>query len=182
MELNEILDENLDFGNSRSEPIELLSDNKFALLCFFSFGIYPLWWMYVSWKFFAKKDNLDIYPAVRAILALFFLYPLLERIKKYSILHDYPKGINSGLIFIVFLVLNFLSEIPDPYWMISLLTFVPLMSAFRALNFAIENSNEYDVQVRSGFSGGQLAVLIIGILFFTLVMLTMFFSFQENYY
>lgn len=64
----------------RTEDRTLLNLNQFILLSVLSLGLYNIWWMFKTWRFFLQKDQLDIQPAFRAIFSIFFLYGLFERI------------------------------------------------------------------------------------------------------
>jgi hypothetical protein len=44
----------------------------FFFLCFFTLGLYSLWWQYRTWRFFKEKDNLDVYPVARSFFFNFF--------------------------------------------------------------------------------------------------------------
>ena len=59
------MEKKLEINKVESKVFELLSAQKFILLCVFSLGLYELWWIYKSWSFFRDKDNLDIMPVLK---------------------------------------------------------------------------------------------------------------------
>lgn len=59
------------------KPAELIGPYKFILLHTLSFGLYGLWWMYKSWKFFTLKEKLELKPVIRGILGVVFMFPYI---------------------------------------------------------------------------------------------------------
>ncbi|MFK7808077.1 MAG: hypothetical protein AB8F74_09785 [Saprospiraceae bacterium] len=170
MENDDILDVDFTSDSDRIE-IELIESNKFILLYFLSMGLYGPWWMYKAWNFFKTKDNLDIVPAGRALFALFFLYQLMEKIKNYATANGYGKSYSSGLLFLGFVILSIAARLPDPYWLCSLAAFVFLLPAHGALNYGISNSEVYAGVFQSGFNSRQLVIVVLGVIFWGLVLL-----------
>ena len=182
MNNNDILDADINKSEHKNPNYQLISVNKFAVLSFFTFGIYSTWWMFTCWKFFKEKDNMDIYPALRAIFSIFFFYSLLDRIKLNATTEDYKNSYSSGFLFACYLVLSLLGRLPDPFWLISLLSIIPVLPAYNLFNKTLLKSNKYDAVVRSGLSGGQWAVLIVGVLFTILVLAGLLLPEEDTYY
>jgi len=155
--------------NSDKEKVELISTGKFVLLCILSLGLYEMWWMYKSWKFFKIKDNLDILPAARAFFAIFFTGSLFEKILRYAKINGYKSDYSSTSLFVLFIVLNLLSKLPDPYWMISFFSIVCLIQPHQALNFAISNSEKYEGVYRNGLNPRQIVLIVICVIFWILM-------------
>ncbi|MFY0598938.1 MAG: hypothetical protein JXR03_04655 [Cyclobacteriaceae bacterium] len=162
MDSNQILDADFDSEFTDKEEVELISINKFAILCVVSFGLYEIWWIYKSWRFFKDKDNLDIMPAWRALFSVFFLYQLFERILDFAKKNGYSKDYASAGLLIAFIILNVTSKLPDPYWLISFLAFLCIIPALKAFNSAIRNSSKYKAIERVGFNTSQTVLLIVG--------------------
>jgi hypothetical protein len=85
------------------------------------------------------------------------------------------KGYNDSypaiLLFVEVFVTNLLAKLPDPYWLISILSFVFFIPPFKALNFAKQNSSEFIVTEQTSYSGRQIVLIIIGVIFWSLVLL-----------
>ena len=159
--------------NNDIEEQQIISVNKFIILSVLSFGLYELWWIYKSWRFFQQKDKLDIMPAVRAILSIFFLISLFIRIQDFANKKGYKSHYSSVSLFIGLFITYFLVKLPDPFWLISLLSFVFLIPPFKALNFAKQNSTNFIVTEQSSFNGRQIAIIIVGLIFLAFVLLGM---------
>lgn len=170
MEHDDSSQHNTNYQPSR-HYIELVDGNKFIILYLMSLGLYAVWWMYKSWKFFQEKEEPNMMPAARAIFALFFAYSLFERILKYAKQNDYQSTYNSALLFIGFLILNMCGNLPDPLYLISFFSFIFLIPQVRALNFAIMNSDDYDGEEVDRYSARQMAIVAFGCIFWSLIIL-----------
>ncbi len=175
MEFNQPLDD-ISFDTDHSNiSVPVISLNKFIVFCVITFGLYELWWIYKSWKFFKEKENLDIMPAARAIFAIFFVYYLFEKILDFARANGYQKEYSSGGLTVLFLILNLASRLPDPFGLISLLVFLIFIQPFEAFNYAIRHSEDYRAEETNGLSTRQIVMVIIGILFWILVLIGLFF-------
>lgn len=94
---------------------------KFSFLSIVSFGIYELYWFYKTWKYVQKYDDKNIRPFWRAFFAPIWTYSVSKKI------FSDKKEFISIFIFILYLLLNVIWKLPDPYWLISLCSFVPLL-------------------------------------------------------
>jgi hypothetical protein len=170
---NDILDNDLSESGNYIDEQQIISQDMFIVLCVASFGIYPVWWIYKAWKFYKQKEMLDIMPAARAIFSIFFLQNLLVKILDFAKEKGYEGNYSPFALFLGFLFTNMLSNLPDPLWMISILSFVFLISPFNALNYAKQNSDDFIVTVQTSFNGRQIGLIIAGLIFWGLVILGM---------
>jgi len=168
------MENTLEIDRLELKEFELLSSQKFILLSVFSLGLYNVWWIYKSWKFFRDKDNLDIMPAARAIFAIFFLNSLFEKIQNFSKSKGYTKTFSSVGYFIGFFGLNFASRLPDPYWIVSFLSMFFLIPALESLNYGIKNSGDYKVIENGKYNNRQIGLILVGAIFWVLVLIGMF--------
>jgi hypothetical protein len=165
--------ENNSQKNVRIETQNIISLNKFIFLSIISFGIYEIWWIYKSWRFFKQKDELDINPLARAFFSIIFFNSLLNEILDFAQEKKYSKCYSSSFLFFGFLISNLLSRLPEPFWLISLLSFIFLIPPFKALNFAKLNSTEFTVVEESKFNSRQIILIVIGVILWVLVLLGM---------
>ena len=155
------------------EEQKIISLNKFIFLSVISFGIYPIWWIYKAWGFFNQKEKLNVNPAVYTIFSVIFLISLFKKIFDFA----KEKGYNRGNIFLTILlylgyfVTNLLAQFPSPFELIVILSFVFLIPPFKALNFAKRNSSEFTVTEQTSFNTGQIVLIVIGGIVWSLVLL-----------
>ncbi|MGC4021502.1 MAG: DUF4234 domain-containing protein [Cyclobacteriaceae bacterium] len=102
MEDQTTVSENNTTINNNIDVQKILSIDKFIILSIMTFSLYQLWWMYKTWRFFKQKEQLDIYPAMRALFSIFFLTSLFREINDYALEKGYTKKYNSVLLFLDF--------------------------------------------------------------------------------
>jgi len=158
----------------RLRDFELLSVQKFVILSIASLGLYDIWWLYKTWRFFKEKDDLDIMPALRALFSILFLYGLFENIQKYARSNGVTKGFSSIGCFIGFFITNFSGYLPDPYWLIAFFGVLFLIPALHTLNDAIRNSGTYELNESGKYNGRQIAIVIFGFVFYVLTIMALF--------
>lgn len=170
---NEILDAGYLETTYDIEEQRIISLNKFILLSVISLGIYQIWWVYKEWRFFKQKKKSDIMPAARAIFSIFFLTSLFSRILAFAKEKGYDENYSSVALFIGVIIGNLTSRLPEPFWLISIFGFVFFIPPFKALNYAKQNSENFRVTEQTAFSGRQIALIAIGVIFWGLVILGM---------
>ena len=144
------------------EPQEIISVTKFIILCFFTFGVYCLWWMYKAWRFFQQKQRLNILPAARALFCIIFLNSLFKNILLFARKKDYSGSYVSEVLVAGYFILQIVGRLGGAYWLVPVLGFIFLVKPFQALNYAKMNSPELVVIERSSFSGKQITLIIVG--------------------
>jgi hypothetical protein len=112
-------------------------------------------------------------PAARALFSIFFLNSLFVKILEFAKEKGYRDNYSSTSLFIGFIIGNGLAKLPDPFWLISILSFIFFVPPFKALNFAKQNSTDFMVSEQSSFSGKQIALLVIGLIFWAFVLMGM---------
>ncbi|MFK8101782.1 MAG: hypothetical protein AB8G15_04640 [Saprospiraceae bacterium] len=175
MEANDILDQNFKEPGQERIEIELLSPTKFIFLDVLSFGLYSTWWTYKAWCFFQRRDQLDINPAFRAIIYIFYLHALLEKIQINAKKLAYTPSFSSVKTFILILFLELFGWLPDPWWLVSFVSFLPYLKPLGAFNDIIEHDNFSQVKVTNEFNVPQLIFILIGLLFWGVISLGYFF-------
>ncbi|MEO6915928.1 MAG: hypothetical protein ABI151_10000 [Chitinophagaceae bacterium] len=149
--------------NQNIDTQRIISVDKFIILSILTFGLYEIWWIYKAWLFFKQKESNDTMPAVRAIFSIFFLYGLLQKILLFAQEKGYQKDFKPAELYGCFILTNFLSQLPQPYFLISLATFIFLLPPFRAFNEAVRNSPEVDVEEQQNFSLRHILMIVGGL-------------------
>ncbi|MEH6763239.1 MAG: hypothetical protein V7655_01970 [Aequorivita antarctica] len=165
------MEETITLNDTETTKIEIVTLQKFVILSIISFGLYAIWWMYKTWKFFKEKDNLDIMPVPRALFAIFFLNGLFDRVQEFAQSKGYKKTFSSIGCFLGVIGLNFAGKLPEPYFLISFLSFLFFLPAVEALNFGIRKSVGYEVRDTESFNARQLILLIVGSIIWILVLM-----------
>ena len=148
-----------------------ISVEKFIFYLIISLGIYQIVWFYRNWKFFKEKENLNISPFWRAIFAIFFINSLFKKMLKLSQEKGYKETYSSGWLTIFWFILTSLSSLPDPYWLISVFTFIPLLGPLNAINYYWDKNKKLPERTMKWW---HILLIIVGILFWILILAGLF--------
>lgn len=109
-------------------PFFATSVLKLAILSIVTLGLYEVYWHYQQWKRVKERTHQDIWPIARAIFSVFFLKSLGDEIKEVAEEQKVYTGFTPLNLAIVYFALFIPLRLPDPAWLISLLSFLPLLS------------------------------------------------------
>ncbi len=113
----------------------IISPDKFIFLSIISLGLYELVWFHRNWKFFKEKEKLNISPKWRAIFAVLFIYPLFKKMLEYAKKEGYKEEYSSGWRTFFWFILALLGRAENFVFLLSIFTFLPLLSPLDAINF-----------------------------------------------
>ncbi len=101
---------------------------KFCLLSILTGGLYEIYWFYKNFKYIKLRDQSQIWPLARALFAPLWFYSLIKDINRHS-----TAGLPVAPLALVYFLMVLSWELPDPYWLIAILSFVPLLLAVLAI-------------------------------------------------
>lgn len=181
----EVLDEKLTEEKKISfkQPI-----SRVILLYVFTFGLYGIYWFYKTWKQIKEHTKATFSPGWRTV-GLFIpfyniwrVYTLFNDIKSLRLKADFIENPSPGwLTFLYFLFTFIANQLPDPWWLLGLLGFLPLLSAQGVLNEYWEKKQK-DRKEKTKFSIKEIIVLIIGGIFLALSLWATFISEKDYRY
>lgn len=140
-------------------PVTLL---KFIVLSVSTFNIYLLYWFWKNWRYVKERDKSSIIPWARSLFSIIWYYFLLADIYKHQDKGKLRLGFLPVLAFAYFLLVAGTSKLPDPYWLISLLSFVPLLPAVIQIK-AINGEISWALQRNSAFQGRHFVLVPVGL-------------------
>jgi hypothetical protein len=152
------------------EPYFTVGQLKFSLMSIATFGIYKLYWFYRNWAVIRRNTNATLSPFWRAFFSPLWSYSMGTRLAEHGRLLNVPISTSFASLAAAYFVMQALWRLPDPYWLISLLSFVPLIpfdSAARRLN----GDGQLAIPTHGRYSGWNIALLVIGFLFLALVVI-----------
>jgi hypothetical protein len=142
-----------------------------------------LYFLFLHWEFM-KSEGQNISPFWRAIFAVFFCHGLFKKVLESSKSNGYKELYSPGWLataYIALLVIgNGLSRAESSdasiIWLIvALINFVPLLSVQKAINFNNEKLKN-DNGLKQGFSGGEVTLIVVGVIWSLLVLIGTFSS------
>lgn len=152
-------------------PFHSLDITKFVILSFGTFGLYDLYWFYRNWKLVKNQFRQDLSPFWRAFFAPLWGFSLFGEIHAYAGRHGRHAGWSAGLLGALYLIWVALWRLPDPWWLVSLFSFIPLIPVQRTIN---------DVAVQRGlvpnrtYSGKHIVAIVLGGIFTLLAVIGTF--------
>lgn len=120
-------------------PFFQVSIAKLVVLSICTFGIYELYWFYKNWTLVRAREGSKISPVPRAFFAQFFCYALFRRIRDYPVPTAAPGKtgtLPAGALALAFFASMVAAGLPDPYWLVSLVSafvLVPVQNAVRRI-------------------------------------------------
>lgn len=156
-----------------SPPYFAVSATKLVVMCFFTLGIYCIYWFYMQWRLIKERERSDIIPAMRSIFQIFFCYSLIQHVNATAQSNHVDGQLPAGFLATGFIILSLLSRLPDPYWPISFLfigTLVPVQNLMNRVNIQLVPHATRNER----FSGANIAFVIIGGLVLVLALIGTF--------
>lgn len=103
---------------------------KFVLLNALTGGVYILYWQYQCWWYLKRTDKAyaHIWPFWRAVFAPLWSIALLKHWDGGTLT---ANGVATALAYLFF---NALAGLPDPYWLLSFISFVVFVPAVQNVN------------------------------------------------
>lgn len=127
-------------GENVEPPFFATSITKLVVMSVCTLGLYELYWFYKNWQRIKAREGLDIRPFWRAFFAVFFCYSCFSRIRSY----DHPalelSSLPAGALATGWIVFTVVWRLPDPYWLISYLSFafmIPVQHRVNQINDAV---------------------------------------------
>jgi hypothetical protein len=111
-----------------------VSKLKLVVLCLVTLSLYEIYWFYKNWKLVKIKTGEKISPFWRAVFAIFFCYSLFKRVQDSASLQGCRSSISPGWLTVAYIILGATWQLPDPYWLIGLISFVPLLPVQGVIN------------------------------------------------
>lgn len=148
-----------------------LSTTKLILMSICTFGLYEYYWFYKNWVAIRDAGN-KCSPFWRAFFAPFFAYSCFKHIQRSSKQNNISSVFAPGIFAVSYFILSGLWRLPDPYWLISTLSFLPLISA-NSLALSV-NKTQNPNFTNSRFTKWDWALLIFGNILFLLCVFVSF--------
>lgn len=95
----------------------VVGTTKLWLLYFATFGLYPLFWFYMHWARYKRFRRQDMWPAARALFAIFFTHQLTgeidDRLRRDGKRYAWSPNGNATAFVVLSIVSTIASRIPE---------------------------------------------------------------------
>lgn len=148
-------------NNNRREAVFFpVATKKFVIMSIVTFGFYELYWFYKNWQFVKEKDNSTIKPFWRAWFAIFFCHQLFKEMKDYADAKSIEATINPASLTSLYILLFITHKLPDPFWILSVFTFVPLLMSQKEIMKL--NENKANSVINDEYSRWNIVGIVVG--------------------
>jgi hypothetical protein len=161
----------------------VVSTQKLILLSVFTLGFYELYWFYKNWQVVQKHQEKKLQLFWRAFFSIFYAYSLFKKIFQSAKDKGYTgKGL-AGLWAIIYFLILLISNVSYDlfasieevggkisdiwwigFWILSFLTFIPLL----AVQKAIKHNNQHSKGEGVTIGKGETIIIVIGVIIFIL--------------
>jgi hypothetical protein len=156
-------------------PYFAVGTTKFVVLSVCSLGLYDVFWCYQQWERERRLTGESLSPFWRAFFAPIWMFSLLERIHARSMSHRVPAQWSANALAIGYLILTVSWRLPDPYGLLSLFTFAPLLPVRSSID-RLNVEAAPDAKANHLFSGLNVTLIVFGVLVLSLAVLGAFLS------
>ncbi|MFQ5578951.1 MAG: hypothetical protein ACE5G8_18390 [Anaerolineae bacterium] len=145
-----------------STPIYFpVSKLKLVVMSLCSFGLYEVYWFYQNWKLIRDQTGRKLSPFWRAVFAPVSAYWFFKSVQESASRRQIATGINPGWLAVAYFALTAAWRLPDLFWLISFLTFLPLLwvqAVVDDVNWKVAASAELNAR----FSWQNILIIVIG--------------------
>lgn len=154
----------------RTTPQFGMSVAKLAVLAVCSFGLYEIYWSYKQWDALRRREHESLMPFWRAFFAPLWGFSLFSRVQQLTAAHLVPATWSSTGLGLAYLVIHVSWRLPDPYWLVSMLSFIPLLVVQRSIN-ALNAVAAPEAPRNDRYSAWNIVLIVVGGLFVLLAIL-----------
>ena len=142
---------------------------KFLVLSLCTFGLYELYWFHKNWQLYHSLSGKEIKPFWRALFAPIYSFALFKHIAAAAYAESVPVMFNPVVFGTLYLGITALYRLPDPFWLIAYLSFVPLLIVQvtmirynQKLGYKTYSNNKFGFKhVLTTIVGGALFIVIL---------------------
>jgi hypothetical protein len=158
--------------SSSDLPLFPVATAKFVVLSSVSFGIYELYWIYQNWIRIRRTSGDLVSPFWRTFFAPVFAFSLFARICVMAEEQGIPADWSPNVLATLYLVLCLMSLLPDPWWLMSIAAFVPMLPVQQtAQRINARHAASATEPPNAHYSAGNIVTIVAGILVFVLLII-----------
>jgi hypothetical protein len=135
---------------------------KLTVMSLSTFGLYEVYWFYQQWKQVRDRNGWQIRPVWRAIFAILFCHQLFKQLRR-TALSEEIQAFDAGALSGAWILLTLAGRLPDPWWVVSVASILPLIPVQRTINRINDKvAPEHDPNAR--FSVANIVVVLLAAL------------------
>jgi hypothetical protein len=115
-----------------AEPFASVPLWQLSVLSVASFSLYNVLWFYRHWKRQRSVEHCS--PFWRAVFGVLFFQALASRVEQRRLKLDLALAFSPVALSLAYVLFHFVWRLPDPWWVIGNLSFIPLLPVQQAIN------------------------------------------------
>lgn len=151
-----------------------VSTNKLIFMSICTFGFYELYWFYKNWVAINRAGG-KCRPFWRTFFAPLFAYSCFEHIRKSMVKHKIVSNFQPGVLATFYFILQLSSRLHDPYSLIYLCGFLPILGA-NDIAIAINKARNPEFINNETYSKWNIAAIFLGSINLILIIIGLFIS------
>lgn len=151
---------------------KIIPTGKFIFLSIITFGIYEFVWFYRNWSLLKEKKGLNISPFLRAFFSPLFAGSIAGHLQKYLKEKNSPCDYSPAMIGISYFIISILYKLPDPYWLISIFMFIPMLPLVNAMNTYWQKEEKNLPQKK--YTWWQIILIVLAVIWLILAVIGTF--------
>lgn len=148
-----------------------VATTKFVVMSIVTFGIYDLYWVYQQWQCERARTGEDLSPFWRTFFTPIWTFSLFRRISRVSE-ETGTGGIPHQAYALIYFLSIFTVRLPDPYWLISVLGFVPMIPVQSAAT-RVNQTVAPGAPPNDRYTLPNVVMIVVGLLMLLLVIVGM---------
>ena len=161
-----------DAASYQDAPFFGVSLDKFIVMSICTFGIYDIYWCYHQWRAERRRGDSDVSPFWRAFFAPLWGFSLFSRVQDVAERHGVTATWSANGLGLAFLLLSISWRLPDPYWLVSVFAFLPLVPIQVTVN-ALNTAAAPSAPRNDKYSGLNVLGIVWGVILMALVVVGM---------
>jgi hypothetical protein len=141
-------------------PLFAVSTAKLTALSLATFGLYQLSWHYQSWQRIRARAAKPMRPFWRTVFAPLWSFELFTHLNHEATAAGVESSVSPGGHGAAYLLLNVMSRLSAPFWLISLASFLPLLPA-NGLACGLNERLAPDAPALVGWNAWNLVGLVV---------------------
>ncbi len=138
-----------------------VASHKLATMSICTFGFYQVYWAYHQWERIRLNGDESLSPFWRALFAPVWAFHLFNHVEGIAADRHVHLRWSGGFLGLMYLVLTLSWRLQDPYSLLGLATFVPLVIVQRSINVlnAAEQTKE---DPNTSYTAANIVAIAIG--------------------
>ena len=150
-----------DMASYRATPQFAVSLSKLVVMSLCTLGLYEVYWAYKQWDAQRSREQEQLSPFWRAFFAPLWGFSLFPRIQRITAQYGVPATWSGSGLALGYFLLRLAWRLPDPYWLVTIFGFLPLLVVQRSIN-QLNAAIAPEAPRNDSYSGLNVAIIVIG--------------------